>query len=70
MKMINKILTVFFVLFGSLNVFAAPAAPAAPGPPQPPASIDGNALLILILAAILLGIYVIYKHKLKTKASV
>jgi hypothetical protein len=78
MKIINKILTVFFMSFGILNAFAAPAEPlpaptakaAAGGVPGPPAPIDGIGLLILVFAAILLGIYVIYKHKLKTKASV
>lgn len=69
MKMINKITTVVFVLLGGLSIFAQPPGPG-PGPPEPPASIDGVGLLILLLAAVLLGIYVIYKHKLKTKASV
>ncbi|MCI9844255.1 hypothetical protein [Flavobacterium pectinovorum] len=81
MKIINKIATVFFVLFGVLSVFATETPPDPPattakgavvmaGPPNPPAPIDGAGLLVLILAAILLGIYVIYNHKLKTKASV
>ncbi|PXY40223.1 hypothetical protein DMB65_14255 [Flavobacterium cheongpyeongense] len=68
MKMMNKILTVVFLLLGNFTVFAQPPGPGN-GPPQPPAPIDGVGLLILVLAAILLGMYVIYKHKLKTKAS-
>ena len=69
MKIINKIATVVFVLLGNFSVFAQPGVPG-PGPPNPPAPIDGSGLSILIFAAILLGMYVIYKHKLKTKASV
>ena len=77
MKMISKIAIVF--LFGIVNVFAASAPPtpastaknaaATAGPePQPALPIDSN-LLLLVIAAVLLGIYVIYKHKLYTKAS-
>jgi hypothetical protein len=77
MKMISKIAIVF--LLGIVNVFAASAPPtpastaksaAALGPdPQPDLPIDSN-LLLLAIAALLLGIYVIYKHKLNKKASV
>lgn len=68
MKVLNKALTVFIVLFGVLNAFAQPGPPD--GPETPPSPIDGVGLLMLAFAAISLGIYVIYKHKLKTKASV
>ncbi|WP_417939301.1 hypothetical protein [Flavobacterium sp. RS13.1] len=68
MKVLNKSLTVFFILFGALNAFAQPGPPD--GPETPPSPIDGVGLLILGFAAISFGIYVIYKHKLKTKASV
>ncbi|MBZ4043492.1 hypothetical protein [Flavobacterium hibisci] len=68
MKVINKITTVIFVLFGALGAFAQPPSPDGPEPP--PSPIDGVGLLMLAFAAISLGIYVIYKHKLKTKASV
>ncbi|WP_269233705.1 hypothetical protein [Flavobacterium flavigenum] len=72
MKILNKVFTVFFILFSVLSAFAAPspAPPPAPGPPVLGAPIDGIGLLMLAFAAISLGIYVIYKHKLKTKASV
>ena len=71
MKILNKIATVFLVLFGMVKGFAQPGCPTCPsGPPNPPAPIDGIGLSILMLAAILLGMYIIYKHKLKTKASV
>jgi len=78
MKMISKIAIVF--LLGIVNVFAAspPPTPASTakstnslvGPPDPELPIDSN-LLFLVIAAVLLGIYVIYKynHRLNTKAS-
>jgi len=77
MKMISKIAIVF--LLGIVNVFAAsaPPTPAAStaktagvsGPdPQPDLPIDSN-LWLLAIAALLLGIYVIYKYRLNTKAS-
>jgi hypothetical protein len=57
-------------LFGIFNTFAAPHPPPPNGkkpPPPPGLPIDDN-LFILLLVAILLGIYIIYKyHKLKTK---
>jgi hypothetical protein len=72
MKVLNKITTVICVLFGALSVFAqGPGNPGDPGGPDvPPSPIDGVGLLMLGFAAISFGIYVIYKHKLKTKASV
>lgn len=77
MKMISKIAIVF--LLGIVNVFAesAPPTPVAStaktagvaGPePQPDLPIDSN-LSFLLIAALLLGIYIIYKHRLNTKAS-
>lgn len=75
MKMISKIAIVF--LLGIVNVFAASAPPtpaastakSAAGPePQPDLPIDSN-LSFLLIAALLLGIYIIYKHRLNTKAS-
>ena len=77
MKMISKIAIVF--LLGIVNVFAASAPPTpastaksagVAGPdPQPDLPIDSN-LSFLVIAALLLGIYVIYKHRLNRKASV
>lgn len=76
MKTISKIAIVF--LLGIVNVFAesAPPIPASTaknagvqGPdPQPDLPIDSN-LWFLLIAALLLGIYIIYKHRLNTKAS-
>jgi hypothetical protein len=78
MKMTNKILTVFLVLFACTMVFAETPPPPATAknmganqvpPPPPEGPIDGSGLLVLMLVAILLGIYVLYKYNLKTKAS-
>lgn len=76
MKTISKIAIVF--LFGIVNVFAESAPPlpastaknaaAAAGPEPPDLPIDSN-LLFLLIAALLLGIYIICKHRLNTKAS-
>ncbi|NGY36453.1 hypothetical protein FQU23_002890 [Flavobacterium sp. XN-5] len=41
---------------------------SGPGPPPPGLPIDEN-ILILIIIALLFGIYIIYNHRLKTKAS-
>ena len=38
-------------------------------PPPPPLPIDEN-LMLLLIAGVLFGVYVIYKYKFKTKASV
>lgn len=80
MKMINKIVIVFLMLFGVINIISASAPPAPAstakgastlaGPqPTPDIPIDSN-LWLLLVAALLLGLYVIYKHKLYTKASI
>jgi hypothetical protein len=74
MKMISKITIVF--LFGIVKVFAEPVtAPPAPvstaknaGITPPDTPIDNN-LLLLVIVALLLGIYVIYKYRLNAKAS-
>ncbi len=79
MKIINKILTVFFVFFAvAIALAETPPPPASTAksmganevPPPPPELPIGDNLLMLMLSAILLGIYILYKHKLKTKASV
>lgn len=79
MKIINKILTVFLVFFAATMAFAETPPPppstaksmgASSVPPPPPELPIGDNLLILMLSAILLGIYILYKHNLKTKASV
>jgi hypothetical protein len=68
----NKLLFVTICLFGVTIAFASPRPPA-PGykkPPSPPGlPIDEN-ISILIILAILFGIYIIYKYQLKTKAPI
>lgn len=76
MKIISqRFLIVVLVLLGSIGAFAAPAPPAPPvrqgvgvppPPPDPPLPIDEN-LMFLFVAALLFGIYSIYKYRLKQK---
>jgi len=71
MKLIvNKILIVAFFLFGAY----ASAQPCPPGnpdcPPGPPELPINSNLIVLLIAGICFGLYTIYKHKFKTKASV
>jgi hypothetical protein len=72
-----KFFTLFIVLFGMMDVYAGkgagPPAPTAKGvslaagPPPPPGTpIDEN-IFILFSAAVLLGIYIIYRNNLKKK---
>jgi hypothetical protein len=68
----NKLLFVTICLFGVTIAFAAPnpPAPTHKKPPSPPGlSIDENVLVIVIMA-ILFGIYMIYRYQLKTKAPI
>ncbi|MEO7976933.1 hypothetical protein [Flavobacterium sp.] len=69
-KIINKFLIVVLFLFGAvLNLQAGPGEPGG-GPPDPNAvPIDDN-LIVLLVLGFLFGIRVIYKSRLKTKASV
>lgn len=59
-------------LFGVFNSVAqnSPPFPGKKKPPTPPKMpIDEN-IYILILIAILFGIYIIYNHRLKTKTPI
>lgn len=65
-------------LFGVISVFSAPAPPAPPiqkaagippPPGDPPLPINED-LVFLIVAALIFGMYTIYKHKLKQKTPV
>ena len=64
--MVNRFLIVVLFLFSALDVVAGPPPPT-PTPPEVP--INDN-LIILIIIALFFGIRAIYKHKLKTKASI
>lgn len=74
MKIISqRFLIVVLVLLGSISAFAAPSPPSPPSaqripppPPDPPLPIDEN-LMLLFVAALLFGIYSIYKYRLKQK---
>jgi hypothetical protein len=66
----------FFILiitlFGVIDAFAAPSPPmpGAKKPPPPPGlSIDDN-LFVLLIMAILFGIFIICKCHIKTKAPI
>lgn len=68
----SKFFFVTIYLLGVTMAFAAPKPPQ-PGykkPPSPPGlSIDEN-ISVLVIMAILLGIYMIYRHQLKTKVPI
>jgi hypothetical protein len=70
MKIIaNRFFVTMVCLLGALSAFAAPPPPTPNGkrpPPPPGLPIDEN-LFIVLLLAVLFGIYMIYKYQLKTK---
>ncbi len=69
---INKFLLIIICLFGVLDVFSAPSPPMPTGkkpPPPPGLPIDENLYLVLIIA-LLYGVYIIYKYQLKTKTPI
>ena len=70
MKVIKTVFfTVFLIFINIYTVLADPPEDPGGGPVEPPGGpIDGN-LLVLIIAALLLGMVVIYRNKIK-KASV
>ena len=61
----NVLLLIVFVC-GILEVTAQPPPPPPPGTDPPIVPIDDNIHIFLIIA-LLLGLYIIYNHKLKTK---
>ena len=65
----RKFLMVVLFLF-SIGLYAQEEPPEPEDPPvPPPLPIDEN-LMLLLIAGVLFGVYVIYKYKFKTKASV
>jgi len=70
MKIIaNKFFMTTLFLLGSFVLFAGPTPPPPnfkKPPPPPGLPIDEN-ILILIIIAILFGIYIIYNHNIKAK---
>ena len=70
MKVIKTVFFTFFLIL--INVYSAFATPEPdPGDPplEPPGSPIDSYLLVLIIAALLLGMVVIYRNKIK-RASV
>ena len=61
---------VFFFFIYSIFAKDPPPAPTYRKPPPPPhLSIDEN-IFIVVLIALLFGIYIIYNNRLKTKTSI
>jgi hypothetical protein len=70
----NKFYFLIIFLFGIMSAFAqTPPVPSPTGrrrpPPPPGLPIDEN-VFILIIIAVLFGIYIIYDFKLKTKTPI
>jgi hypothetical protein len=72
----NKFYLFIAFLFGKFYVIAAIQAPPTPNPmgrrrppPPPGLPIDEN-IFILIIIALLFGVYIVYSHRLKTKTPI
>jgi hypothetical protein len=72
----NKFYLFIAFLFGMLHTIAGNGGPPTPGiagrrkpPPPPGLPIDEN-IFILIVIALLFGMYIIYSHRLKTKTPI
>jgi hypothetical protein len=71
-NIVNKLIFVTVYLLGVTVAFADPKPPPPnyKRPPSPPGlPIDEN-ISVLVIIAIMFGIYIIYRHQLKTKAPV
>ena len=69
----NKFYLFIAFLFGTIFVIAAGPSPPNPygkKPPPPPGLPIDDYIYILIIIALLFGIYIIYGHKLKTKTPI
>ena len=72
---VNKFVVLATFMLGFVNVFAAPDPPMPNGrnqgtpPPPPGLPIDEN-LPVLLIIAILFGMYIIYNQNLKIKKSI
>ncbi|MFV8371455.1 hypothetical protein [Flavobacterium sp. LB2P74] len=71
----NKVYFLIIFLFGIMDVLAGPGgsgppAPTARKPPPPPGlSIDENSIVVMVIA-LLFGIYIIYDNMLKTETPI
>jgi hypothetical protein len=76
MKVIIKQFLVFsFLLFGILNGMAKATPPApnskiADGEPPPPGLPINEHLFLLLILAVIFGIYIVYSRKLNPKTSI
>ena len=66
---ISKLLIIMTYLLGIFNTFAAPNPPPPNGkkPPPPPGLPIDDSLFLLLIIAVLFGVYTIYKCQIKTK---
>jgi quinol-cytochrome oxidoreductase complex cytochrome b subunit len=69
MKVIKTVYFTVFLIFINIYTVLADPDPLEPGPVEPPGSPIDSYLLVLIIAALVLGMVVIYNNKIK-KASV
>ena len=66
---VNKFFVLVIYMLGLVHIYAAPHPPMPNGkPPQPPpgVAIDEN-LPVLLIIAVLFGIYIVYNQFLKQK---
>jgi hypothetical protein len=68
MKIVQKNALCFILLFFSIIAKGGPPPPPAP-PPPPLLPIDENIYIVMIIA-LLFGIYIIYNNRLKTKTPI
>jgi hypothetical protein len=68
MKIVQKNALCFILLFFSIIAKGGPPPPPAP-PPPPLLPINENIYIVMIIA-LLFGIYIIYNNRLKTKTPI
>ena len=70
MKIVQKNALCFIIFFFSIIAKGGPPPPPPPAPPPPPLlPIDENIYIVMIIA-LLFGIYIIYNNRLKTKTPI
>ena len=69
MKIVRKNALCFIIFFFSIIAKGGPPPPPAPPPPPPLLPIDENIYIVMIIA-LLFGIYIIYNNRLKTKTPI
>jgi hypothetical protein len=69
---VNKFFILIAFLIGFVNAFAGPHPPPPNNgkkPPPPPGLPINDDLYIVLIIALIFGIYVIYKYQLRTKVT-